>query len=81
MTYLNRLFRAAFAVGIMLFLNSGYQPEKLIGLSVRFTAPVYPGDTIRTEMWHLGSSILFRSRAIERDIVVLNNGIATISPS
>jgi acyl dehydratase len=56
-----------------------YQPEKLGGLSVRFSAPVYPGETIRTEMWRRDGTILFRSRAIERDVVVLNNGVATIN--
>jgi acyl dehydratase len=56
-----------------------YQPEKLSGLSVRFSAPVYPGETIRTDMWRRGSTVLFRSRAIERDVVVLNNGVATLN--
>jgi acyl dehydratase len=55
-----------------------YEPEKLSGLSVRFSAPVYPGETIRTEMWRRGGTVLFRSRAVERDVVVLNNGVATI---
>jgi acyl dehydratase len=57
----------------------GYEPEKLAGLSVRFSAPVYPGETIRTEMWCRGGTILFRSRAVERDVVVLNNGVATLN--
>jgi acyl dehydratase len=56
-----------------------YEPEKLSGLSVRFSAPVYPGETIRTEMWRRGGTIVFRSRALERDVVVLNNGVATIN--
>ena len=55
-----------------------YEPEKLSGLSVRFSAPVYPGETIRTQMWRRGGTILFRSLAIERNVVVLNNGVATI---
>ncbi|MEK7435478.1 MAG: MaoC/PaaZ C-terminal domain-containing protein [Pseudomonadota bacterium] len=57
----------------------GYDPAKLTGLSLRFSAPVYPGETIRTEMWDRGSSILFRSRALERDVIVLNNGVATVA--
>jgi acyl dehydratase len=57
----------------------GYEPEMLSSLSVRFSAPVYPGETIRTEMWRRGGTVLFRSRAIERDVVVLNNGVATIN--
>ena len=56
----------------------GYDPAKLTGLSVRFSAPVFPGETIRTEMWRKGGSVLFRSRVLGRDVVVLNNGVATI---
>lgn len=57
----------------------GYDPAKLTGLSLRFSAPVFPGETIRTEMWNRGGTVLFRSRVLERDVVVLNNGVATIS--
>jgi acyl dehydratase len=57
----------------------GYDAEKLAGLSLRFSAPVFPGETIRTEMWNRGETILFRSRVLERDVVVLNNGVATIN--
>ncbi len=55
-----------------------YEPERLQALSVRFSAPVFPGETIRTEMWKRGDTVLFRSRAIERDVVVLNNGVARV---
>ncbi|MBE0620901.1 MAG: MaoC family dehydratase N-terminal domain-containing protein [Burkholderiales bacterium] len=57
----------------------GYDPSKLTALSLRFSAPVFPGETIRTEMWNRGETILFRSRVLERDVVVLNNGVATIN--
>ena len=40
-------------------------------LQVRFSAPVFPGETLRTEMWSDGS---FRTRVVERDVVVLDNG-------
>jgi acyl dehydratase len=46
---------------------------------VRFSAPVFPGETIRTEMWSDGSRVSFRARVVERDVVVLNNGLATIA--
>lgn len=47
-------------------------------LQLRFSAPVYPGETIRTEMWREGREISFRARVVERDIVVLNNGLARL---
>jgi acyl dehydratase len=40
-------------------------------MAARFTAPVYPGETIRTEIWNDGS---FRARVVERDVIVINNG-------
>lgn len=53
-------------------------PDRLASLNVRFTAPVYPGETIVTEIWTDGSIVSFRSRVKERDLVVLNNGRATL---
>jgi acyl dehydratase len=50
---------------------AGYDPARLQSLGLRFSAPVYPGETIRTEIWKDGG---FRARVIERDIVVVNNG-------
>jgi acyl dehydratase len=55
-----------------------YDPEKLVALSVRFSSPVFPGETIRTEMWRRNDTVLFRSRVPGRDVVVLNNCVATI---
>lgn len=41
-------------------------------LQLRFSAPVFPGETIRTEAWPDGS---FRARVIERDVVVIDHGL------
>ena len=56
----------------------GYVPARLSALSVRFSSPVFPGETIRTEMWRKNDTVLFRSRVLERDVVVLNNCVALI---
>jgi len=56
----------------------GYDPGRFRSMAVRFSAPVYPGETIRTEIWRDGIVVSFRARVIERDIVVLNNGRAKI---
>jgi acyl dehydratase len=52
------------------------QPERLKMINLRFTAPVYPGETLRTEIWRTDDLIQFRARVLERDLVVLNNGVA-----
>jgi acyl dehydratase len=55
-----------------------YDPSRLASLGVRFTAPWYPGETLRTEFWRTGDQVAFRSRAVERDVIVLNNGTALL---
>ncbi len=55
-----------------------YDPARLKRLDLRFSSPVYPGETIRTEIWRDGSEVSFRARVVERDVVVLNNGRAVI---
>jgi acyl dehydratase len=55
-----------------------YDPERIRGMSVRFTAPVFPGETVRTEMWHEDHGVIFRSRVLERDTLVLSSGWADL---
>jgi acyl dehydratase len=55
-----------------------YDPTKIVGFDVRFSAPVFPGETIVTEMWVDGAIVSFRSRLKERDVVCLNNGKCTL---
>ena len=53
----------------------GYDPGRFKSIAGRFSSPVYPGETIRTEMWRDGTDReLPRARLVERDVVVLNNG-------
>lgn len=47
-------------------------------LQLRFSSPVYPGETIRTEVWRNGDELSFRARVVERDLIVLNNGFARL---
>ena len=52
-------------------------PARLKSFGLRFSAPVYPGETIATEMWRDGDTVSFRSRVGDR--VVLNNGYARVA--
>ena len=56
-----------------------YDPARLKSLSLRFSAPVFPGETIRTEMWRTGDRVQFRARSVQRDVVVLSHGTARIT--
>ena len=56
----------------------GYDPARLTAVAVRFSAPVYPGETIRTEIWCDGAVVSFRARAVERDVIAINNGRAEV---
>jgi acyl dehydratase len=57
----------------------GNDPSRLKSLQVRFSSPVFPGETIRTELWQDGATVSFRARVLERDVVVLNNGLANVA--
>jgi len=57
----------------------GYDPARLTSFSGRFSAPVFPGETIRTEMWRDGALVSFRARVVERDVVAINNGRAELA--
>jgi acyl dehydratase len=54
-------------------------PAQLAAMQLRFSAPVFPGETLRTEIWREGTTVSFRARVLERDVVVLNNGLARLA--
>jgi acyl dehydratase len=56
-----------------------YKPERLRSLQGRFTAPVFPGETIVTEIWRDGGSVSFRASVKERGKVVLAHGKSMIA--
>lgn len=59
-----------------------YRPERLKNLFARFSSPVFPGETIRMEMYAGANAgeISFRAIALERGVTVLDAGRAQISP-
>jgi acyl dehydratase len=57
----------------------GYDPARFKSMQVRFSSPVFPGETVRTEIWREGGGKFgFRCRIVERDIVAINNGLAEV---
>lgn len=52
----------------------GGDPTRVKSMAARFSAPVYPGETLRSEIWLQDGAAAFRARVVERDLVVLTNG-------
>ena len=58
----------------------GGDAGRLTRLDVRFSAPVFAGETLVTEIWKEDAGrAAFRVRVAERDTIVLNNGLAEYS--
>jgi 3-hydroxyacyl-CoA dehydrogenase/3a,7a,12a-trihydroxy-5b-cholest-24-enoyl-CoA hydratase len=51
-----------------------FDAERVKTVSARFTAPVWPGETLRTELWQEPGSIRFRVGVAERDATVIDQG-------
>jgi acyl dehydratase len=62
----------------------GYDPARLTAMAGRFSAPVFPGETIRTEFWRDNDKDLgvvsFRVRVVERDVIAIDHGRAQVAP-
>lgn len=52
-----------------------YRPDALTAVGLRFASPLFPGETIRTEIWDNGT---FRAGALERGITVADQGWFTL---
>lgn len=59
-----------------------HDPARLRALDIRFTAPVFPGETLVTEIWRTTENpnhYQLRAKVLERDKVVLSHGWAEIA--
>nr|WP_255616681.1 MaoC family dehydratase [Microvirga puerhi] len=66
------------AVRVLLKACCENEPARLRSISARFTAPVFPGETIQTDIWHEGKQVHFRCLVKERGAVVLSPGTASV---
>ncbi|MGX7680177.1 MaoC/PaaZ C-terminal domain-containing protein [Jatrophihabitans sp. DSM 45814] len=55
-------------------------PARLRSVSARFSAPVYPGETLRTSIWKDGDQALFTTES-SSGVTVLTHGRAELGPA
>jgi acyl dehydratase len=58
---------------------AAYDHTRIKSFDVRFSAPVYPGESIATDLWVDGKVASFRCRVPERNLMVINNGRAELA--
>jgi len=51
---------------------------RLAHIAARFSAPFFPGETLRVEIWRNANQVQFRAWAHERGVLVLSNGVAQL---
>ena len=57
-----------------------YNPERITQFDVRFSKPVFPGETLVVELWQDGRIISYRASVKERPgTLVLNNGLCILA--
>ncbi len=54
--------------------------DRLASISAHFSRPIFPGESVRTEMWIEPAQVTFQCRVVERDEIVPTNGLATLRP-
>lgn len=56
-------------------LLCNHESQRLKRIAVRFSAPVFPGESIRFQVWRSSNNTFhLRARVDERDVTVLDNG-------
>ncbi len=48
--------------------------SRIFSHQVRFSAPVYPGETLRIDLWVEGDAVQFEAVALDRNVTVIRSG-------
>ena len=55
-----------------------FDPDQIYSHQARFSAPVFPGDTITVDLWKDGPVISFEARVKTRGATVIKNGLTVL---
>jgi acyl dehydratase len=55
-----------------------FDPDQILSHQARFSAPVYPGDTITIDLWKDGKAISFEAHVRARNVTVIKNGLTVL---
>jgi acyl dehydratase len=55
-----------------------YDADRILSHQARFSAPVFPGDTIAVDLWKDGKEISFEARVAARGATVIKNGLTVL---
>jgi acyl dehydratase len=55
-----------------------YDADQILSHQARFSAPVFPGDTIAVDLWKDGKEISFEARVAARGATVIKNGLPVL---
>ncbi|OYU71324.1 MAG: 3-alpha,7-alpha,12-alpha-trihydroxy-5-beta-cholest-24-enoyl-CoA hydratase [Alphaproteobacteria bacterium PA2] len=55
-----------------------FDPDQIYSHQARFSAPVFPGDTITVDLWKDGKNISFEARVKARNATVIKNGLTVL---
>jgi acyl dehydratase len=76
---LHGLCTYGFACRAVLRSMCNLDPARITEFDARFSGVMFPGETLRFELWKDGNVVSFRARCIERDSIILDNGRAVLS--
>ena len=57
---------------------AGFDPARVTSHQARFSAPVFPGETVSVELWRDGDVVSFEAQVRARDAVVIKNGKSVV---
>lgn len=56
----------------------GIEPDRILSHQVRFSAPVFPGETITVDLWRDGNEISIEAHVKARAVTVIKNGLTVL---